>query len=179
MTNPPIPTPNRSILSRILAAGLVTGVVDGLFSSILVVAFYHGTFARLWQGVASVLLGPSAMEGGTRTTVIGLLMHSGVALGWSAVFVLLAERSGWIRGVLGSRFGALKVASLYGPFIWLVMSLVVIPLLTHRPPKVGFRWFVQLLGHIPFVALPIAVLAGRGSAEPVLQRDEAPTPVFQ
>jgi len=166
VTNSRLSAPDRpSALARILQAGLVTGVIDGLFSSVLVVAFYHGTFARLWQGVASVLLGPSAMQGGTRTTLIGLAMHFGVALGWTAVFVLLADRSRGIRRVLASPFGALKVAAAYGPFIWLVMSMVVIPLLTHRPPKVTFRWWIQLLGHIPFVALPIAALSGSAAPE--------------
>jgi hypothetical protein len=144
-----------------------------VFSSVLVVAFYHGTFARLWQGVASVLLGPAAMDGGTRTTIIGLLMHFGVALGWTAVFVLIADRSRRIRDVLASRFGALKVAAVYGPFIWLVMSMVVIPLLTHRPPKITFRWWVQLLGHIPCVALPITALSGSAAPEPETSAAEA------
>ena len=66
-----------------------------------------------------------------------------------------AKRSAWIRRVLSSRFGVIKVASLYGPFIWLVMSLVVIPLLVHRPPSIGVRWWIQLIGHIPFVGIPI------------------------
>jgi hypothetical protein len=49
----------------------------------------------------------------------------------------------------------------YGPFIWLVMSLVVIPLLLHRPPAISIRWWVQLLGHFPFVGLPIVACANR------------------
>ena len=44
---------------------------------------------------------------------------------------------------------------MYGPFIWTVMSVVVIPLLVHRPPSINVRWWVQFVGHIPFVALPI------------------------
>ena len=40
------------------------------------------------------------------------------------------------------------------------MSLVVIPLLVRRPPTIGFRWWVQLVGHFPFVGLPI--VAGIG-----------------
>ncbi len=35
------------------------------------------------------------------------------------------------------------------------MSLVLIPQFTHRPPVVNFRWWVQFVGHVPFVALPI------------------------
>jgi hypothetical protein len=87
--------------------------------------------------------------------VLGVLMHFGVAFGWSAVFLFLVMRSSWIRGLLSSRFGVVKVASLYGPFIWLVMSLAVIPLLVHRPPAITIRWWIQLIGHMPFVGMPI------------------------
>jgi hypothetical protein len=152
---------SRATLSRIVRAGLLTGVIDGLFSSVLSVAFYHSTVTRLFQGVASTLLGPAAFDGGLKTAALGVLMHFGVALGWSAVFLVLLDRSSWIRGLLGSQHGVLKVASLYGPFIWLVMSLVVIPLLLHRPPAITGRWWVQLIGHIPFVACPIVWAVGR------------------
>ena len=146
-----IPNP----LSRLVRAGLLTGITDGLFSSVLVVVFYGSTVARLWQGVASTLLGKEAIDGGTGPELIGVLMHFGVAFGWSAVFLFLVLRSAWIRRVLSSRFGVFKVAAVYGPFIWLVMSLVVIPLLLHRPPTINLRWWVQLIGHFPFVGLPI------------------------
>ena len=146
---------NRDTLSRLVRAGLLTGVIDGLFSSVLVVVFYHSTVTRLWQGVASVLLGKEALDGGTTTALIGVLMHFGVALVWSAVFLFLVMRSSWVRGQLATPNGVFKVAALYGPFIWIVMSLAVIPLLVHRPPTLNFRWLVQLIGHIPFVALPI------------------------
>ena len=142
-------------LSRLVRAWLLTAVIDGLFSSVLSVAFSGSTVARLFQGVASTLLGKSALEGGTRTALVGLLMHFGVALGWSSVFLLLAMRSAWLRRVLGRPYGALRVASVYGPCIWMVMSLVFIPLLLNRPPTFNIRWWVQFFGHIPFVGLPI------------------------
>jgi hypothetical protein len=144
--------------SRLLRAGLLTGVLDGLFAtvqSLLQGSTQGSPVTRLWQGVASVLLGKEAFDGGTTTALIGVLMHFGVAFGWSAVFLLLASRSAGIRRVLTSPNGVLKVAAVYGPSIWLVMSLVVIPLLVHRPPSVNPRWWVQLIGHFPFVGLPI------------------------
>src|SRR5262245_62123476 len=147
MRNPPY--------SRLARAGVATAIVDGLFSSILSVVFYHSTVTRLFQGVASVLLGPDALAGGTRTAAIGLLMHVGVAFGWSAVFLLLFTQSAWIRRVLASPLGPIKVAAIYGPLVWMVMSLVVIPFLAHRTPSINFRWWVQLVGHAPFVGLPI------------------------
>jgi hypothetical protein len=134
-------------MSRLVRAGLLTAVTDGLFSSVLVVAAYGSTVTRLWQGVAAVLLGPGAFDGGLRTALVGLAMHVAVAFTWSAVFLVLVRRASWLRRLVGSRYGVLKVAALYGPFVWTVMSLVVIPVLVHRPPTIGFRWWVQLVGH--------------------------------
>lgn len=158
---------DRDVLARLVRAGLLTGVVDGLFSSILSVAAYQSTVSRLFQGVASVLLGAEALSGGTRTAAIGVLMHFGVAFGWSAVFLFLVVRSAWVRSILASPYGVAKVALLYGPSVWMVMSLVVIPLLTHRPPTIGVRWWIQLVGHAPFVGLPIVASSRRGATPDV------------
>jgi uncharacterized membrane protein YagU involved in acid resistance len=141
-------------------AWLTTAVVDGIFSSVLAAFFYGSTVQRLWQGVASTVVGPNALTGGTRTVLIGVLMHFGVALGWSAVFLLLATRWASLRRVIAAPAGVVKIAAVYGPFIWLVMSLAVIPLLVQRPPAINFRWWVQLIGHFPFVALPIVAAIG-------------------
>jgi hypothetical protein len=152
---------DQSAVLRLVRAGLVTGVTDGLFSSVLAAFFYGSTVGRLWQGVASVLLGPSALNGGTRTVAIGVLMHFGVAFAWSALFLLVAMSSSSIRDMLASPSGVFIVAAVYGPLIWMAMSLAIIPLVTHRPPVINIRWWVQFFGHIPFVALPIVTLIGR------------------
>jgi hypothetical protein len=149
-------------LSRLVRAGLLTAITDGIFACALSVFAYGSTVVRLWQGVASTLLGKEAFEGGAATAMVGVLMHFGVAFGWSAVFIFLVLRSRWVRDLLASSYGPAKVGFLYGPFIWSVMSLIVIPLLVHRPPTIGARWWVQLIGHIPFVGIPIAA-ASRGS----------------
>lgn len=160
MTGGPV---DRDVMGRLLRAGLLTAVVDGLFSSILSVAAYGSTVSRLFQGVASVRLGSEAFSGGTRTVVLGVLMHVLVAFAWSAVFLFLGLRSKWVRGLLASPYGVLKVAALYGPFIWMVMSLVVIPILAHRPPTITMRWWIQWFGHFPFVGIPIVAVSGRPS----------------
>jgi len=148
-------------LSRLVRAGLLTGITDGLFSSVLNVLAYRSTVSRLFQGVASTLLGNEAFDGGTKTALVGVLMHFGVAFAWSGVFLFLVLRSRRIRDLLASPYGPAKVGALYGPLVWIAMSLAVIPLLVHRPPAIGARWWVQLIGHIPFVGIPIAA-ASRG-----------------
>jgi hypothetical protein len=150
---------------RLIRAGMLTGIIDGLFSSVLSVVFYGSTVTRLFQGVAATLIGRPAFDGGTPTALVGVLMHFGVAFGWSAVFLTIVSRSRWMRRVLASPYGVVRVAALYGPFIWLVMSLVVIPLLVHRAPAITFRWWVQLLGHFPFVGLPIVAAFKSKSSE--------------
>ena len=162
----PLPA-SGSYAARWLRAGLLTALIDGTFSSVLSVFFYHSTVARLFQGVASTLLGKAALDGGTPTALIGVAMHFGVAFGWSAVFLFVVSRWRWVRALLASNYGILKVAALYGPFIWLVMSLAVIPILLHRPPAITVRWLVQLIGHFPFVGLPIVWASCRSPAREI------------
>ena len=157
--------------TRLFAAGVTTAVIDFLWACALT-KIYGSTFTRLWQGVASVLLGPSAFEGGTRTIIIGLAMHVLVAFTWSAIFLVLVNSWSWLRGVLRSRGGIVKIAIVYGPLVWAVMSLVVIPIMTKRPPNVTVRWWIQLAGHALFVGLPIVAMTARGRAIP----DAAPVP---
>ena len=153
----------NSATSRLIRAGVFTAIIDGLFSSILSIAFYGSTVTRLWQGVASALLGPTAIDGGTTPVIVGLVMHVTVAFFWSAVFLFLMSRVQFIQRVLQSPMGVLKVAVVYGPIIWSVMSLIVLPFLLHRPPSITSRWWIQFFGHIPFVAFPIVYAIGRPS----------------
>jgi hypothetical protein len=148
--------------ARLLRAGATTGIVDGLFSGILSAFFYGSSATRLFQGVAATLLGNSALEGGLRTAAVGLAMHFGVAFGWSAVFLSIATASSGLRKLLARPGGIVLVAAIYGPLVWMAMSLAVIPSLLHRPPAINFRWWVQFVGHFPFVGLPIVWSIARG-----------------
>ena len=152
-------------MSRLVRAGLLTGVTDGLFATVQSAVTPGSTVIRLWQGVASTILGKSAYDGGIPTALLGVLMHFCVAFAWSAVFLLVVMRSPWVRRAVSSTSGVIGIASLYGPFIWLVMSLVVIPVLVHRPPSITSRWWIQLVGHIPFVGLPIVASIANGGAK--------------
>jgi len=127
----------------------------------LSVLAYGSTFSRLWQGVASTAIGPDALTMGPRGVAAGLGLHLLVALMWSAIFVLALDSSGALRRAVARPAGAVAVATVYGPIIWLVMSLVVIRLATGRPATFGFRWWVQVFAHVPFVTLPLVFTARR------------------
>ncbi len=144
----------------LVRAWLLTAALDGLFSSVLTVVFYHSTFARLWQGVAATIVGPSAFDRGASTVWLGLVMHFGVAFLWSAIFLGLVVAIPALRRAIASRTGVVAVSVVYGPLVWITMSSIVIPLLLgHSIPHAG-RWWIQLVGHIPFVGMPIVGTIG-------------------
>ena len=158
---PSAPT-TRTRLVRWIRAGLLTGVVDGLFSSVLSVFFYHSTATRLFQGVAATLLGQGALEGGTHTAAIGLLMHFGVAFTWSAILLLLVDHTTRLQRLLQAPLGTVKLSVVWGPLIWVTMSCLVIPVVGHRAPVFNVRWWIQFFGHMVFVALPmVSMVASR------------------
>src|SRR3954469_5612787 len=105
----------QSIAAILVRAGLLTALIDGLFSSVLSAGLYGSTVARLWQGVASVPFGPKALEGGSTYVLIGLCMHLCVAFTWSIVFLAITIAVPALRRIIGTPGGLLAVAALYGP----------------------------------------------------------------
>lgn len=153
---------NPTVLRIWLRAWATIAIVDGIFATTFPVVAYGQPLGRVWKGVASVLLGPAAMQGGWHTILFGLAMHASVALTWTTVFLILALMSPRLRRIIATPAGIVGVSAVYGPAIWIVMSFLVIRTLTGRPPTINDRWWVQLLAHIPFVALPIVATVGRG-----------------
>jgi NAD-dependent oxidoreductase involved in siderophore biosynthesis len=157
----PSPKVRASFIRAVVPVWLVTAAWDFLCATALSAFAYHSTFAHLWQGVASTVLGPTAIDGGLTPVAVGIALHLAVAFTWSAIFVASARMSPALRRTIATPSGALAVAVAYGPVIWLVMSLVVIPLATGRPPRFGFRWWVQIFAHVPFVTIPLVFTARR------------------
>ena len=153
-----------SFVTAWLRTGLMVAISDGLFASAtgILIPPYATPF-RVFRGVASVLFGRGALNGGVPMALVGMLMHLSVALFWSGLFLIALRNSPALRDAIQSWPKAILVATVYGPTIWLIMSLIVIPGLVHRPPTIGAKWWVQLIGHIPFVVGPM-ILANRRSA---------------
>lgn len=145
------------MIGRLARATILTAICDGLFSSTLSAFAYGSTVKRLWQGVASTVFGANALQQDSMAWV-GVAMHVGVALAWSTVFLILYELLPPLRKIVAAPFGVVAVAAVYGPAVWTVMSFHIIPVLTHRPPTVNARWWVQFVGHAIFVGLPIVTM---------------------
>lgn len=148
--------PNSSTrpVARLLHAGLLCGLVDGIWAVVLTLA-REGSVAALFHGITAIVFGPETFEPGTASVLLGIGIHVGVAFLWSAVFLALLSRSAWLRSRLVAPAGMLGIAAIYGPLIWVVMSAAVIPLRTGQPVSVTPGWWIQLAGHAAFVGLPI------------------------
>jgi hypothetical protein len=147
-----------SFARALVTVCLVTAAWDAVCATALSVLAYGTTAAALWQGVAATVLGSAALDGATRVAA-GLALHLAVALVWSAIFIGAVRAWPALCRAIRTPGAALAVAAVYGPVIWLVMSLAVIPLATGQPPHVGLRWWVQVGAHLPFVTLPLVFTA--------------------
>jgi hypothetical protein len=151
----PHPTSDRGPLLRLARAAVLTFVVDGLWAIVLTHLYGRSTSA-LWQGVATTAFGPTTSAQEPRSVALGLVVHFSVAFTWSAVLLVLVSRWRWLGDLLESPYGPIKIAVVWGPLIWIVMSAVVIPLRTGNPVVNSLRWWIQAAGHIVFVGLPMA-----------------------
>ena len=135
----------------VLAAGTLTGAVDllGAFASY---SSQGATVDGILKYIAGGLLGPTAMQGGIGTALLGLLFHFALTTGMAGVYMLAAIKIDtlikhpWIS------------ATIYGVITWAVMVYVVVPLSGVVGWKLPTGWSIVsgLLGHIFYVGIPIA-----------------------
>ena len=145
-------------VTMVLSTSLLVALLDAILASMIyVVVLDLITVPRLFQGIAHAVLGQRAFDGGRATVAVGVIIHFCVALTWSTVYYLLWTRWEGLRR-FRERKGALAVASIYGPCVWFVMDLVVMPFTQNRvnPPTSGLFW-VMAVGHILSVGLPIVL----------------------
>jgi uncharacterized membrane protein YagU involved in acid resistance len=111
---------------------------------------------RIFQSVASGLLGKSAFDGGTTIAALGLGLHFAMALVIASIYVL-ASRS---ISVLTRR--PLFYGAIYGLVVYSVMNAIVVPL-SNVPARTGPRPTIlivsELLVHMIGVGVPIALAA--------------------
>ena len=141
----------------IVAGGLTVGVLDCLAATINA-ARSGVSFSRVWQFVASGLLGRESYNYGWSSVALGLLIHFFIAFSVATVYYLASRRFPILirQAVL---FGAL-----YGVAVYFFMGYVVSPL--SATAKLPFSFSSMLIGifiHIFFVGLPAALIVRRFS----------------
>ncbi|MGZ6140897.1 MAG: hypothetical protein ACXWLA_09485 [Myxococcaceae bacterium] len=145
-----------------MLAGITVALADMTWAVLWVRARHGASALRVFQSVASGLLGPSAFQGGWRLALLGLTLHTTIAFAWTLVFLVALVRSPHLRHWVSTRRGAVTVGLVYGALVWLVMDWLVLPLSRARTTPPTALWFwLQLLTHPFLVGLPIVgVLAG-------------------
>src|SRR6202000_119240 len=113
---------------------------------------------RLFSSVASGLLGPKSFQGGAKTAALGLFLHFLIAFIWAVIYYLASRQIAFLttRPVIAGL--------LYGEFVWIMMTCVVLPLSAiHRwPPRFDSASIITgPIGHTVLVGLPIALAVSR------------------
>jgi len=161
MTNTISLTTKNSLLKpaimSIFLAWLVAGTLDITYAIITWgPVFGKITAAQLLQGIASTVIGKGAFTGGAATALLGLAMHYCISLAWTVLYFLvfpflpLLARNKWVSGVL------------YGVFVWALMGLVVVPLVTGRAYQFNTVPFMKSIAPMIFLFGPaIALIINR------------------
>lgn len=122
----------------LILGGVVLGVLDGL-DAVIFFGLRGISATRIFQGIASHLIGSGARQGGIATTALGVALHFFIA--FSVVFVY--HRASRRLPVLVDH--PIVCGALYGLVVYAVMNYVVVPLTpggAYRIPK----WPVLLNG---------------------------------
>ncbi len=145
-----------SIIGAILVGGLIGGALDLLFA--VSFAGYNGAApTKVFQTIASGILGNAAFSGGNWVSALGLACHFGLSVLWATIFAVAA----WQLPALTRR--PLLVGIGFGLVVFICMRLVVLPLSAY-PRPVTFKPLataLDLLSHMLLFATPIAVVVGR------------------
>jgi hypothetical protein len=142
----------------ILYGGLLVGILDGLFALIFYGLILGVKPMRIFQSVASGLLGKASFEGGIPTFLLGILLHFIVASCIAAVYYLASLK----LPVLIRH--AVVCGLIYGMLAYLGMNYVVIPLSAANSGRFSLRLFLPaFIGHALLVGLPIALIARRSA----------------
>lgn len=135
-------------LRTILIAGLICGTLDGLSA----LALSGGRWMRLFQFIASGMLGPRALNGGVSTALLGIAAHFSIALGAAAVYYAASRAMPFLID------WAILSGILFGVLIHIFMNYLVLPV-----SAIGMRpfnargFFAQLLVHMIVVGPSIAL----------------------
>ena len=144
----------RRWASSVLKSSLIVAILDGLAAVISAQLQFGIGPQRVFQYIASGLMGQDAYSAGLAAASFGLLLHWLIALTWSGFFFLLFPKQ---RISVAAKVLA---GILVGLVIYITMQYVVVPLslVAARPPMLRIE---QALIHIFFVGIPISFSAAR------------------
>jgi hypothetical protein len=154
---------HRITWAVVVLSGLLVGTADILaaFTSFYIKSGKNPV-TLVSKFIASGVLGRPALKGGAEMIAFGLLFHYVIAFLFTIFFFWLYKR--W---PLMSRSWVI-VGFIYGIFIYLVMSQVVVPLSNTPPTPPGTigNKIISALILITMIGLPLAYIANRVTIRP-------------
>ena len=148
-------------LSTIFWIGLVAGTLD-ITENIVFNAFRGITPWRIFQYIASGLLGRQSFQMGWTSVGLGVAIHYTIALTWTAIFFIAATKFTMLirRPVLSGL--------IYGVIVYVVMNFAVLQM-TAIPPRPAAMTLVNranaVLALMFCIGLPIALLMRRVTSD--------------
>ena len=145
-----------SWLHTIVLGGLTVGVLDCIAA--MTNAYFRSgvTPDRVWQYVASAVLGQESFNGGASSIALGLVFHFCVAFGVATGFYVIARL---VPAIIPYPF---IFGPLYGIAVYFIMAYGVVPLTLAK--QGAFTWYGLISGlviHILFVGSPPAFITKR------------------
>lgn len=146
----------NNLWKTIALSGLLVGSLDIIAA---LIQFYIKTGKDpliVLKYIASAIVGKEAFSGGTPMAVVGLLLHFVIAFAWTISFF-------WIYPKLKLQtLNTILTGVLYGIFIWLIMTRVVVPVT--KATTSAFDWkqaAIAALILIAAIGLPLSFIAAR------------------
>jgi hypothetical protein len=140
-------------LQAVIVATIACGILDATAATTQA-ALLGVPAQRVWQTVASGILGPHAFEKGWRSGIFGLALHFIISFTIATIYVLASLRLPFLLK------HPLTAGALYGIAVYCVMNYIVLPLSRRakRPFNTNFA-LTQLVIHICIVGWSIALSA--------------------
>jgi hypothetical protein len=146
-------------IKNILHGGLAVGVLDGL-AAVISSALRGVSPTRVFQFVASGLLGRSSFQGGTKTALLGVLLHFVIAFSVATIYYFASRK----LPILIRR--AILCGMIYGVMVYFAMQYLVLPFSAVTKGPFSLTGMLQgLIIHMFFVGLPAALVARRSAKE--------------
>ncbi len=149
----------------VLTGGLVAGTFDITYACTFWALKRGVSPRRVFQSVASGLLGDASFTGGWPTALLGLALHYFIiATSMAVTYYLFARRwpELWQRPW---RYGPLYGVLLYG-----IMNYIVVPLSAANPGSRNLLWvLLSIAVHALLIGTPCALFARRAMLAPTFQ----------
>ena len=147
-----------SLAGSVFVAGFIAGTFDALYAVIYFGLTRHIPAIRIFQHVASGLLGPASFSFGWKSFALGLACHFTIAIGAALTFAIASSP----LPILVRR--PLLTGPVFCIGIYLFMNFVVAPLsrvTRSAGPSAMDVIFTGVLVHMFLIGLPIALVISK------------------